>query len=122
MPQPLSQPCFFTRSLLWQRELRRARQKGWSNVVGADLKFDLSDIVDIGASGTARIGTSGRNISWSGGPTLTVTPFDNANITVGYNIVGFEDRDFEESRYTRSGPFLTFKLKFDQQSLAELRF
>ena len=96
--------------------------KGWSNVVGADLKFDLSDIADIGASGTARIGTSGKNISWSGGPTLTVTPFDNANITLGYNMVGFEDRDFEEIRYTRSGPFLTFKLKFDQQSLAGFKF
>jgi uncharacterized repeat protein (TIGR01451 family) len=96
--------------------------KGWSNVVGADLKFDLSDIADIGASGTVRIGTSGKNIFWSGGPTLTVTPFDNANITLGYNMVGFEDRDFEESRYTRSGPFLTFKLKFDQQSLAGFKF
>jgi uncharacterized repeat protein (TIGR01451 family) len=96
--------------------------KGWSNVIGADLRFDLSDVADIGASGTVRIGTGGRNIAWSGGPTLTVTPFENANITLGYNFVGFKDRDFEESRYTRSGPFLTFKLKFDQQSLAGLKF
>ncbi len=96
--------------------------KGWSNVIGADVKFDLSDVADIGASGTARIGTGGKNIAWSGGPTLTVTPFDNANITLGYNFVGFEDRDFEESRYTRSGPFLTFKLKFDQQSLGGFKF
>ena len=96
--------------------------KGWSNVIGADVKFDLSEVADIGASGTARIGTGGRNIAWSGGPTITVTPFDNANITLGYNFVGFEDRDFEESRYTRSGPFLTFKLKFDQQSLGGFKF
>jgi uncharacterized repeat protein (TIGR01451 family) len=96
--------------------------KGWSNVIGADLRFDLSDVADVGASGTARIGTGGKNIAWSGGPTLTVAPFENANITLGYNIVGFEDRDFEESRYTRSGPFITFKLKFDQQSLAGFKF
>lgn len=96
--------------------------KGWSNVVGADMKFDLSDVADVGVSGTVRIGTSGKNIAWSGGPTVTVTPFKNANITLGYNMVGFEDRDFEESRYTRSGPFLTFKLKFDQQSLAGFKF
>ncbi|MGL5837677.1 MAG: hypothetical protein ACRCY3_04165 [Sphingorhabdus sp.] len=96
--------------------------KGWSNIVGADLRFDLSDVADIGVSGTARIGTGGKNIAWSGGPTLTVAPFENANITLGYNFVGFEDRDFEESRYTRSGPFLTFKLKFDQQSLAGFKF
>ena len=89
-------------------------------MVGADLKFDLSDVADVGVSGTARIGTNGKNIAWSGGPTLTVSPYENANITLGYNFVGFEDRDFEESRYTRSGPFLTFKLKFDQNSLAGL--
>lgn len=94
--------------------------KGWSNIVGADLRFDLSDVADIGASGTVRVGTSGMNIAWSGGPTLTVTPFENANVTLGYNFVGFEDRDFEEARYTRSGPFLTFKLKFDQTSFQGL--
>jgi uncharacterized repeat protein (TIGR01451 family) len=96
--------------------------EGWSNVVGADMKFDLSDVADIGAAGTVRIGTGGKNIAYSGGPVLTVTPFKNANISLGYNIVGFEDRDFEDSRYTRSGPFITLKLKFDQESLAGFKF
>ena len=49
-----------------------------------------------------------------------MTPFDNSNVTLGYNFVGFEDRDFEEARYTRSGPFLTFKLKVDQTSFQGL--
>ncbi len=96
--------------------------KGWSNVVGADLKFDLSDSIDVGASGTIRIGAGGKNIAYSGGPTVTLAPFKNANITVGYNFLGFEDRDFEDSRYTRSGPFVTFKLKFDQTSFQDLGF
>lgn len=96
--------------------------KGWSNVIGADLKFDLADVADIGAAGTVRIGSAGKNIAYSGGPVLTVTPFKNANISMGYNIVGFEDRDFEEARYTRSGPFITLKLKFDQTSLAGFKF
>lgn len=96
--------------------------KGWSNVVGADFRFDLNSAIDIGASGTVRIGTGAKNIAWSAGPTLTLKPFDNANVTLGYNFTGFEDRDFEEERYTRSGPFLTFKLKFDQTSLAGIKF
>ncbi len=95
---------------------------GWSNVIGGDFRFDLSQVADIGVSGTARIGTNGKNIAYSGGPVLTVTPFENANISLGYNIVGFEDRDFEDSRYTRSGPFITFKLKLDQNSLAGFKF
>jgi uncharacterized repeat protein (TIGR01451 family) len=96
--------------------------EGWSNIVGADIKFDLDDIADLGASGTVRIGPNGKNIAYSGGPVLTVTPVENMNISIGYNIVGFADRDFEAERYTRSGPFVTLKLKFDQNSLAGFKF
>ena len=91
---------------------------GWSNVIGLDTRFDLSKFADIGAAATVRAGTGGRNIAYSGGPVLTVTPAKNMNISLGYNVLGFADRDFEASRYTRSGPFVTLKLKFDQQSLA----
>lgn len=94
--------------------------EGWSNVIGADARFDISKTVDIGGQATVRIGSGGDNIAYSGGPVLTVSPFKNSNISIGYNIIGFTDRDFEEARYTRSGPFLTFKLKFDQESLSDL--
>jgi uncharacterized repeat protein (TIGR01451 family) len=94
--------------------------KGWSNVVGADVKFDLSDTIDIGGQATARIGTDFDTIAYSGGPSIGITPFKNGYISLGYNVVGFEDRDFEESRYTRDGPFITFRLKFDQQTLGSL--
>lgn len=96
--------------------------EGWSNIIGGDFRFDLSKIADIGAQATVRIGTGGGNIAYSGGPVLTVAPVKNANISIGYNIVGFADRDFEESRYIRSGPFITLKLKFDQTSLAGFKF
>ena len=94
---------------------------GWSNVIGGDFRFDLSKHIDIGAAGTVRVGTGGKNVAYSGGPILTIAPFENANISLGYNVVGFNDRDFEDSRYTRSGPFLTFKLKFDQETLASFK-
>jgi hypothetical protein len=95
--------------------------KGWSNVIGGDFKFDISKLADVGVAGTVRIGSNASNVAYAIGPQLTVTPFKNANITFGYNIVGFEDRDFEEARYSRSGPFVTFKLKFDQTSLSGFR-
>jgi hypothetical protein len=34
--------------------------------------------------------------------------------------VGYCDRDFAEARYTRSGPDLTLRMKFDQTSVAVL--
>ena len=94
--------------------------KGWSNLLGADLRFNLNEHIDIGASGTARIGTGGDTIAWAAGPTVTLAPMENANITFGYNFAGFHDRDFEDARFSRSGAYVTFKLKFDQTSLAGL--
>ena len=94
--------------------------EGWSNVVGADIKFDLSDTIDVGGQATARIGNNFDSIAYSGGPSVGITPFKNGYISVGYNVVGFADRDFEESRYTRDGPFITFRLKFDQETLGSL--
>ncbi|AMO73264.1 hypothetical protein AZE99_06010 [Sphingorhabdus sp. M41] len=94
--------------------------EGWSNVIGADVKFDLSDTIDVGGQATARVGNDFDSIAYSGGPSVGITPFKNAYISVGYNVVGFADRDFEESRYTRDGPFITFRLKFDQESLGSL--
>jgi uncharacterized repeat protein (TIGR01451 family) len=110
--------AFFWGSRYVSEKFGRDDVKGWSNVVGGDFRFDLSKHVDLGVAGTVRVGTGGKNTAYSGGPVVTVAPFKNGNISLGYNIVGFEDRDFEKSRYTRSGPFLTLKLKFDQESLA----
>jgi hypothetical protein len=94
--------------------------KGWSNIVGADLRFNLDEYAAIGTSGTVRVGTAADTVAWAGGPTLTVTPTRNVNIAVGYNFAGFHDRDFEEARFSRSGPYVTFRLKFDQTSFAGL--
>ncbi|KGB57137.1 hypothetical protein FG91_00245 [Sphingopyxis sp. LC81] len=94
--------------------------KGWSNLIGADFRFNLGEHVDVGASGTARVGTDSDTVSWAGGPTVTLAPMKNANITFGYNFAGFHDRDFEDARFSRSGAYVTFKLKFDQTSFAGL--
>ena len=94
--------------------------KGWSNLIGADFRFNLGEHIDVGASGTVRVGTDADTVSWAGGPTVTLAPMANANITFGYNFAGFHDRDFEDARFSRSGAYVTFKLKFDQTSFAGL--
>ena len=93
---------------------------GWSNVVGADIRFDLSQTVDVGLAGTVRESNGGKAISYSGGPSISLSPFENSYITLGYNVVGFHDRDYSDARYTRSGPYVTLRLKFDQNSLGGL--
>ena len=93
---------------------------GWSNVVGADFRFDLSDSIDLGLAGTVRGGLGGDSAAWSAGPSLGLTPFENGWVSIGWNVAGFHDRDFEEARYTRSGPYVTMRFKFDQLTLQSL--
>ena len=94
--------------------------KGWSNLIGADLRFDLAKNIDIGAAASVRHGAGARALSYSAGPSLGVTPFQNGWLSIGWNLVGFHDRDFSDNRYTRSGPHMTMRLKFDQLSLQDL--
>jgi uncharacterized repeat protein (TIGR01451 family) len=93
---------------------------GWSNVVGADIRFDLSDMVDIGLAATLREGLGARSFAYAAGPSLGIRPFENGWLSIGWNLVGFHDRDFEDARYTRSGPYVTMRFKFDQLSLQGL--
>lgn len=94
--------------------------KGWSAVVGGDFRFDLNAHVGVAVTGTARIGTDARTTAYAGGPQIVVTPFENANLVLGYNVAGFRDRDFEDNRFTRDGVYATFRLKFDQTTLRGL--
>ena len=56
-------------------------------------------------------------LSFSGGPSAGVSPGRNLWISAGYNVAGYRDRDFEADRYTRSGPYVTMRFKFDQQTI-----
>jgi hypothetical protein len=93
---------------------------GWSNLLGGDLRFDLSDSIDFGGAFTIRQGVGGRSFAYSGGPSFGITPFENGWLSLGWNLVGFHDRDFAEARYTNSGPYVNMRIKFDQTSLQGL--
>jgi hypothetical protein len=41
-------------------------------------------------------------------------------ISVGYNAVGFDDKDYSASRYTAQGPFVKLRMKFDQDTFKDL--
>lgn len=89
---------------------------GFVHVLGADVSRRMTPEVDLGIRVEARQ-SRGLETSYSAGPAVGWAPAANTWVSVGYNIVGFHDRDFEEARYTRQGAYLTFRVKFDQTSL-----
>ena len=93
---------------------------GWSTILGADARLDLSSRFDIGVSATVRRGIGGRSSSYAFGPSIGFSPVDNGWLSIGWNFAGFEDRDFGAERRTNSGPYATFRFRFDQLSLQAL--
>src|SRR3546814_18120272 len=77
--------------------------KGWSNLIGGDVRFNLGEHVDIGAPGMVRVGTDADTLSWAGGPTVPVAPMETAHSILGYNCAVSHDRDVTDTSYYRCG-------------------
>jgi uncharacterized repeat protein (TIGR01451 family) len=96
------------------------RFDGLIDVVGFDLRRDVGRKFDVGISGSVQHSWKDKVVAWSAGPVVGISPADNMWISVGYNVKGFHDRDFEDGRYLRQGAYVTLRLKFDQQSLSSI--
>jgi uncharacterized repeat protein (TIGR01451 family) len=94
--------------------------KGWSNTIGTDVRFDLGKMVSIGGSGTIRENPGGRSFAYAAGPVIDLSIMKNSNISIGYNVSGYRDLDYQDARYTHDGPYVTIRLKFDQTTLQGL--
>ncbi|KQT31314.1 hypothetical protein ASG29_15250 [Sphingomonas sp. Leaf412] len=91
---------------------------GYIDAIGVDIRRDLSRRLDIGVQGSVQHAWTRGTIAYAFGPTVGVSPATDVWVTAGYNFSGYRDRDFEEDRYTRAGPFVTMRLKFDQRGIA----
>lgn len=94
--------------------------EGWSNLVSLDGRVSLTESVEVGGSISVRHGLGARSLWMSGGPQIGVKPMSNGWLVLGYNVVGYRDRDFGSERFTRSGPYASFRFKFDELTLASM--
>lgn len=94
--------------------------QGFIHVLGFDLRKDLGKRFDVGVQGSVQHAWQAKSVAFSAGPSIGVSPGDNIWISAGYNVAGYRDRDFEDDRYTRSGAYLTMRMKFDRSSIGNL--
>jgi hypothetical protein len=87
---------------------------GFIDVVGLEARKDIGHSFDIGANVSVQHSWTSGTAAFSAGPSFGVSPGKNVWLTAGYNVTGFRDRDFEDARWTRKGPFVTARLKLDQ--------
>ncbi len=90
---------------------------GWTYLLGGELRHDLTRRFDIGINGSVIHTSATDTTQWSLGPNVGFSPKQNVWLSVGYNVTGFEDRDFQAAEYTRQGVFIKLRFKFNEQSL-----
>nr|MCH9740201.1 hypothetical protein [Campylobacterota bacterium] len=91
--------------------------ESYIDFAGLDMSYALSSGFDMGLQGALLHSYSGENMEYSSGIYVGYNLFDNSWLRVGYNLTGFSDDDFSLQNYHRSGIYLQFNMKFDQESL-----
>jgi hypothetical protein len=87
---------------------------GYTDLVGAEWRFDLKTWLDVGAQASMLHSWNAQNYQFSVGPSVGFTPIANSWISIGYNVIGFRDPDFDAARYTAQGVVVKLRIKFDQ--------
>ncbi|MEZ5499168.1 MAG: OmpA family protein [Steroidobacteraceae bacterium] len=96
------------------------RYSGTSTFAAADLRHDISPRFDAGLHLGALNSWQSRLGEYTAGADLGINVARNVWIAIGYNLLGFDDRDFSEARFTAKGPFLRFAVKADQDTFKDL--
>lgn len=93
---------------------------GTSVLGGLDLKVAAFANVEVGGVATVRHNPGRGQTSFAIGPQIGFVPATDMVFTVGYNISGFRDRDFSDSRLTNRGLFAAMRLKLDRDTFGFL--
>ena len=98
----------------------QASYTGYTDLCGLEVRYDLTPAWDVGLQSSVLHSWDAGQMDYRHGVSLGYKLFKNAWVSLGYNFTGFEDEDFSAADYTAQGPFIKFRLKFDQQSVKEM--
>ena len=89
---------------------------GYTDLFGMEARRNLGKRWDIGVHGSVLHSWSARAMDYGLGASIGYQAFDNAWLSVGYNLLGFDDKDFGSAGYRAQGFFIAIRMKFDQDT------
>lgn len=89
---------------------------GYTDLIGFEVRHDVKTWLDVGLQASSLNSWSQHAHAYSFGPQVGVSPVQNGWVTLGWNVRGFTDNDFDAARYTAQGPYLQLRFKFDQNT------
>jgi uncharacterized repeat protein (TIGR01451 family) len=96
-----------------------ADYSGYTDLIGAEGRYDLTKEWDIGLRGSILHTWELHQMSYSLGASVGYNLMENGWLSLGYNLLGFKDRDFSAANFTSQGPYVQFRVKFDQNSVKD---
>jgi hypothetical protein len=99
----------------WKSENSNGNIKAYTDLMLAEYLYNLNQTFDIGTGARVLHQYETDTYRYSFGGYLGMKILKNLYGLAGYNIVGFEDVDFEEFSYWKQGPYLTLRLKFSEE-------
>ena len=94
---------------------------GITNLLGTEFRHDMSDKFDVGVHAHTYYSANSAVMEYSTGLSFGWNMTRNVWLSVGYNFEGFDDRDFSTAGYTASGPYIRFRMKFDQDTASQVQ-
>lgn len=87
---------------------------GLTALLGAEYRHDIGRLFDIGLHASVLHTANSGSSKYGAGLSVGVNPLDDVWISLGYNLFGFADNDFDGAQYTDQGLFLRLRVKLDQ--------
>lgn len=93
--------------------------KAYVDLMGVESRYHINAKWDAGVHANILHHWDLKQHDYNTGLSVGHTVAKNIWASVGYNFVGFKDKDFSAARYTSQGVYVKFRVKFDQHSAKE---
>ena len=103
-----------------ESEINGVDVEGLTQLAGVEVRHDISKRWDVGIHASALVNHATDTVDYAWGPSVGVSPAKNVWMSVGYNVDGYSDQDFEAAEFSRKGAYLKLRIKFDQTTASEL--
>lgn len=100
-------------------EIDDYEHKGWVHLSGIDASYDITKKFDIGLQASALFAQSADNLDYGAGIYIGYNLVDTMWLSLGYNWLGFGDSDFDLQTYHMQGPYVKFRMRFDQKTIGD---
>ena len=95
--------------------------RGYTDLAGLELRHDLNQDWDVGVHASMLHTWSGGEKSYGFGGSLGYKLMNNTWVAAGYNLLGFDDADFSGAAYRSQGPYISLRVKFDQDTVEKFK-